>query len=753
MSEWKPSACILCELICGIEVQKGEGNIITKVKGDKNHPGSQGYICNKAGRLSHYQNGTDRILEPLRRKADGSFETISWDTAISEIAEKMQGVKDQYGGDKILYLSGGQGNHISGPYAASFRSTLGSIYKSNPIAQEKTGEMWVANQMFNSTGGVQRGDCENADVAIYLGKNPYHTHGFHQCRKKLQKLKKDENHKIVVVDPRRTESADIADMHLAVKNGTDAWMMAALVAIVIQEDWVDHAWMKKHTIGFEEVYPFFFNIPVAEYCKQCGIEEDQLRELARWIHEAESVAVWEDLGVQMNRNSTLISYLQRLLLTITGNFGKKGAQFIALPLVNIVSPNYRDDRRTPVTNSRIIGGLIPCNVVSEEILADHPDRMRAVWINGSNAVHSYAGSKNMAEALRATDITVVVDIAMTETAMEADYVLPAPTQYEKAEMSMFQFEFPHNVAQLRHPVFDAPETVLHEAEIYARLCEALGAIPQEIIVDLNQALAKGEQAFGDAFFKVVSENPGLVKMVPVILYRTLGQVLPEGLAAGAGYMPFCIELAMKNPEAVKAAGHKGEGIELGMNLFRALIDSPSGVMLTHEEWDASFKRLGHPDQKIHLHLPEMIPELESLAEGFKPLTSPDYPFVLSCGERRDYTANGIYRDPAWRKVDYDCALRMSPSDAETLGLESGQLVRISTRQGEAQTVVEVNDRMRPGHISLPNGGGLQNNLNTEKAVQKIGAATNDLTSVDNRDFFAGTPWHKYVPANVELISA
>jgi formate dehydrogenase len=295
--------------------------------------------------------------------------------------------------------------------------------------------------------------------------------------------------------------------------------------------------------------------------------------------------------------------------------------------------------------------------------------------------------------------------------------------------------------------------VLEEAEIYARLCEALDAVPQPVIDTLNNALAQGEQAFAEAFFKVMGENPGLTKMVPVILYRTLGNAMPERLAVAAGYMPLCLDLAMKNPEAVKAAGHKGEGIELGMNLFKALVNSPSGTVITHEAWDASYSRLGHTDKKIHLHLPEMIPELQSLAQGFTPLTSAEFPFVLSCGERRDYTANGIYRDPNWRKKDYDCALRMNPVDAESMGLVSGQRVRISTREGDAETVVEVNDRMQPGHISLPNGGGLKNNLNTAVTVEQVGAATNDLTSVTDRDFLAGTPWHKYVPAKVERISA
>jgi anaerobic selenocysteine-containing dehydrogenase len=169
-------------MMCGVEILPSEDNTIAKVKGNKNHPGSKGYVCNKAGRLAHYQNGKDRILEPLRRKADGSFETVSWDTAIAEISEKLLSIKEIYGGDKILYLTGGQGNHISGVYGSGFRAALGSIYRSSPIAQEKTGEIWVNNQMFRSTSaGAVRSDCENAEVAIYLGKNPWHTHGFHQC--------------------------------------------------------------------------------------------------------------------------------------------------------------------------------------------------------------------------------------------------------------------------------------------------------------------------------------------------------------------------------------------------------------------------------------------------------------------------------------------------------------------------------------------------------------------------------------------
>ena len=139
--EWKSSACILCSLNCGIEVQLGgeDGRHIVRTRGDKAHPSSQGYLCQKASGLDHYQNGKDRITQPLRRREDGSFEEIDWDTAITEVSQKLLAVKASYGGDKIFYYGGGgQGNHLPGGYSTSLRSTLGITWRSNALAQEKT---------------------------------------------------------------------------------------------------------------------------------------------------------------------------------------------------------------------------------------------------------------------------------------------------------------------------------------------------------------------------------------------------------------------------------------------------------------------------------------------------------------------------------------------------------------------------------------------------------------------------------------
>src|SRR6185369_8508669 len=334
-AEWHKTACILCSLNCGLEVQLGgaDGRHITKIKGDKDHPISQGYLCEKAQRLDFYQSAGDRLNAPLRRRADGTYETIDWDTAIREVAAKLAAIKARYGGDKILYYGGGgQGNHLGGSYGQATLAAVGNRYRSNALAQEKTGEFWVNGKMI---GAGTHGDFEHCEVAVFIGKNPWQSHGFARARACLREMEKDPRRSIVVIDPRRSETAEKADFHLAIKPGTDAWCLAALVAMLVQEDLVRREWMAEHTNGLDEVEPRFRAVDVAAYAAACGVDEDLLRRAARRIAGAESVSVYEDLGMQMSVHSTLGSWIQRLIWLLTGNFGRKGTNYAHLPFVSL----------------------------------------------------------------------------------------------------------------------------------------------------------------------------------------------------------------------------------------------------------------------------------------------------------------------------------------------------------------------------------------------------------------------------------
>ncbi|MCP4906161.1 MAG: molybdopterin-dependent oxidoreductase, partial [bacterium] len=177
----------------------------------------------KPASLDRYQNHADRITSPLRRREDGSFESIDWDTAIREISEKLAHIRDTHGGSKILYYGGGgQGNHLGGAYSGATRRALEMHYSSNALAQEKTGEFWVERQMFQAR---PEPDFEHAEVSVFVGKNPWQSHGFERARIVLKAIAKDPNRRVIVMDPRRTETAELADVFLQVKPGTDAFVL------------------------------------------------------------------------------------------------------------------------------------------------------------------------------------------------------------------------------------------------------------------------------------------------------------------------------------------------------------------------------------------------------------------------------------------------------------------------------------------------------------------------------------------------
>ena len=740
-TDWQPTACILCECNCGIVVQV-EDRKLARIRGDKAHPASQGYTCNKALRLDHYQNSHGRLTSPLRRRADGTYEEIDWDTAIVEIAERFKHIRDAYGGDKIFYYGGGgQGNHLGGSYSSAFLKVLGSRYRSSALAQEKTGEAWIDWQLY---GGHTRGEFEHAEVSVFVGKNPWMSQSFPRARVVLNEIAKDPARSMIVIDPVVTDTAKMSDFHLRVRPGTDAWCLAALAAVLVQENLCDEAFLAEHVHGVETVRDTLREVPVAEYAQRCGVDEELLRAAARRIGAAGSVAVFEDLGVQQAPNSTLCSYLNKLLWILTGNFAKKGGQHLHSSFAPLFRPGFE---RTPVTAAPIIGGLVPGNVVPEEILTDHPNRFRAMIVESSNPAHSLANSAACRAAFQALELLVVIDVAMTETARLAHYVLPAASQFEKPEATFFNFEFPRNALQLRRPLLQPLPGTLPEPEIWARLVRALDVVDDADLQPLREAARQGRESYTGAFFGAVAANPILGKLIPYVLYETLGPTLPDGLAGTAALWGLAQKAALAYPDAVRRAGHAD-----GNALFDAILDSPSGVTFTVHNYEDDFALMKKADHKIALEIPEMLDEIRALTGAPQRLTTPELPIVLSVGERRAYTANDIFRDPSWRKRDLDGALRVSVEDAQALGLADGCRVRVTTAAGRVEATVEITETMLPGHAALPNGFGLDYIDDQGRAVVP-GVAPNALTSTEWRDAYAGTPWHKHVPARIELCRA
>ena len=379
-------------------------------------------------------------------------------------------------------------------------SALGAKYRSNALAQEKTGEFWVDARLY---GGHTRGDFEHAEVALFVGKNPWMSHGMPRARPTLREIARDPDRALIVIDPRRTETAALADHHLALRPGTDAWCLAALCAVIVQEGLTDKGFLASRTTGADDVLAALGAVPVEEFAAHCGLDPVDVRAVARRIANSSSMSTFEDLGMQQAPHSTLSSYLNKLLFLLVGSFGKSGGMGIHSDLVPLTRAEPGDDPRTPVTGARVIAGLIPANVVAEEILTDHPARYRAMVIQSANPAHSVADSQSFRRALAELDVGRLHRRG-DDRDRAALRLRPAGGQpVREVGMHLVQLRVPAQHLPPPRPADGPAARDPAEAEIYVRLLDRLGALDG---VDLD-GLDRGRAARPRASSRSPSARP------------------------------------------------------------------------------------------------------------------------------------------------------------------------------------------------------------------------------------------------------
>ena len=444
MGQVERTACILCSRNCGLSVEIEDGRF-TRIRGDEHHPNSRGYLCQKAARLEHYQNHADRLRHPLKRLPNGEFERVSWDQALGEIAERLLAIRRQHGGKAFALAGGaGQGNHLGSAYARQMLPAMGSRFAYNSLGQEKTGDFWVNGRLFGHQTCHTTEDVEHADFVIFIGCNPFQSHGIPSARDVLRDLRKDPARTMVVIDPRRTETATQADIHLQLRPGTDAFLLAAMLAIIVREGLVDREFLAAHCTGFEEIERQLRQVPIADYVRHADVPLADVERVARGFATAQRACVRVDLGTQQTLHTTLNAYLEKLLWLVTGKFGREGTNNLHSFLMPILG--HTDERRqiegkplprTAHHGMHPIAGIFPPNILPDEILRAGENRLRAVIVDSCNPLLTWANTAAFEEAFRSLELLVVIDVAMTETARLAHYVLPAASQFEKWEATGF----------------------------------------------------------------------------------------------------------------------------------------------------------------------------------------------------------------------------------------------------------------------------------------------------------------------------
>lgn len=755
------TACNLCSRNCGITITTQDRHFV-KIRGDEKHPMTRGYICQKAARLEHYQNHEDRLTQPLKKTADGGFTPISWTQALSEISTKLIAQRDQYGPDAFAFVGGGgQGNHLGGIYAQQLRYAMGgSRFVYPALAQEKTMDFWVNGRLFGNQSIHCTEDVEHADYVLFIGCNPFQSHGIPNARHTLKAFQKDSTRTMVVIDPRRTETAKMADFHLQVKPGTDAYLLSAMLGFIVQAGLYNRAFIAKHCTGFKALKKQLLSIPVKEYAKRADIPLPQLKQVAKGFAQAARACIRVDLGLQHSPHSTLNTYLEKMLYMVTGNFGKRGGNNLHsafLPILGNTDERTREWKRTAYHKMIPISGMYPPNILPDEIELAGDKRIRTVWVDSCNPILTYADSQAYTRAFKTLDLLVVVDVAMTETARLADYILPAASQYEKWEATGFNMEFPKNFFHLRKPVLAPLAQTLPEPEIYTRLLEHMNVIPKHF-PGLTTIIRKTPQkarytATLSALAALLKLNKKWAPYAASILYKTLGPTLPDNSAAAAILLPLAQRYAKLHARAVKRVGITGNALRLGSELFDKILSHPEGTLISEHYFQDLWTFIKNPDRKIHLEIPEMLAELQHLNHDSHETTptashatDEHFPFILMAGERRSYNANQIYRNPAWRKTDKQGALRIHPQDAHALGIAQDDTVLCESKGGALEVIANIDDSVRPGMVTLPHGYGMQ-----YAGGAPNGPALNMLTQSDHCDPFTKTPYHKHVPVRLSKV--
>ena len=779
MTEWQTTSCVLCAQNCGLQV-KVENNRIVKVKGDKTNPRSQGYICRKGVNIANYQHHKERLTHPLKKTGKG-FVKISWNQAFSEIGEKLRTVVDAHGPKSFAFMGGGgQGCHFEAAFGTSLMKGLGSKYHYTALAQELTGYFWDTGRMFGRQNRFAIPDERHADMILGIGWNGMASHQMPQAPLVIKEFARNPDKLIAIIDPRRSETAREANIHIPLRPGTDALLARAMIAIILQEGWENQNFITQNTSGFDQIRRWFDDFDIQGALEVCEVNYDTIKDLCKELSRRKWCMHF-DLGVYMNRHSTLATYLYMLLSAVCGRYCVPGGNIIPGSVVPIGKHSYEHNPkiwRTQTTNFPEIIGMFPPNVMPEEILSDHPERLRAVVVSSSNPLRSYADTTAYERAFKKLDLLVTIEVAMTETAELSDYVLPSRSAYESYDGTFFTWNFPEIYFQMRHPVLEPAPDTKEAGQILSGIAHAAGVIP-EIPDYLYVAAQKNRQNYAMAFFSYIKSNPKAIKIMPLILEKTLGQIVGSGNLAAlwgiflsspssfrknsarAGHtIPSLLQSTLDPIKLAKVfsgiikyssiapIGLLTPQVAHAEKLYEAVLANPQGLWIGKMDANNNMDELRTEDMKINLYITEMedwiakiTPEDESRA-----LTpNSNFPFVLNAGRHTPQNANSLMRNPDWNKGRRACTLAMNPADAKTMDLFDGETVRIITEASSEEIELEVSDEIRKGQVLIPHGFGL-------KYQGKVyGVNVNRLTEAAHRDRLAATPLHRYVPCRVEKI--
>ncbi len=675
-------SCSLCEAMCGLEVHHADGEV-KLIRPNRNDVWSKGYICPKGTVLGHMYADPDRVRRPLVRGASGEFAEASWGAAFERCAELIGGVRDTDGVEAITaYLGNATGfNYSISRYAGMFLQLAGipTVYSSGTV------DTWSKNVccqlMYGHSWRIPVPDIDRTDFMVVQGANPSASQGsFMGCPDVPGSLDRvRERGKVVVIDPRRSETCAHADQWLPVRPGTDALLQLAVVNVLFDEGLVRLGHLAGRLKGVDEVRAIAAGFPPERVAGACGADAEAIRTLAREFAAAERAAWYARIGTCNQEFGTLASWLPDVICALTGNLDSVGGMMWAKPVAwSMLQQDWGfeggfDRWRSRVRDIPEVLGQFPMGCLAEEIDTPGDGQLKGLVVVGGNPVLSAPNSERLDNALPLLEAMISVDNALNETSRHAHVVLPGLAALEQHFYSEMLWGWAkRSAAKYAPPLFPPSDDRPDEWEILTRLgamCAGLG--------EVNVA------EFDDLYFSALAELAGVDPAVALEASPAPGPERLNDLAIRTG--PWGDRYG-ENPD--------------GLNLDR-LKDLPDGLDMGPMVPQVD-DIVVHPDGKIDL-APERV--TSDVARLEASLDRSDA--ALKLISRRHVRSNNSWMhnvEVLVRGKDR-CTLLMHPDDAADAGVADGELARVSSSSGAVEVAVEVSDQMYPGVVSLPHGWG------------------------------------------------
>ncbi|TGK93099.1 molybdopterin-dependent oxidoreductase [Leptospira levettii] len=710
-------SCNLCEAMCGLQIEVKNGTI-QNFKGDILDQFSRGHICPKGPELKSLYEDPDRIKFPIKRTNSG-WEKVSWVEALSDIAKQIVDLQTKYGNDVVAIYNGNPNVHNYGSmlYGQRFTSRIKTKNNFSATSVDQLPHQLLSYLMFGHQLLVPIPDIDRTTYFLILGGNPFASNGslmtVPDVKKRLKAIQ-DRGGKYVVIDPRKTETAEHANEHIFIKPGTDVFFLLSLLNVIFEKKRnKPNSLVNEEDLNSIQRLTNEFHPSVVS--KITGIPMDTIERIAMEFVNASSAVCYGRVGVSTQEFGALCQWLINVINIVTGNLDKEGGAMFTLPAVDLVgegstmrsSPGSFNTYQSRVRKLPEFNDELPVSALAEEILTDGEGQIRVLATSAGNPVLSTPNGSKLEKALSQLDLMISFDFYLNETTKHAHYILPPTSTLEHDHYDLiFNVFAVRNTSRYNQPLFQPEEGMLHDWEIFSDLTKRI------------ELVRSGKE-------------------LPSELIRT--KLTPASI----------IDHALKSgPYGSK---HNTE-IQMSLELLK---NSPHGIDLG--PLIKSFpERLYTKDKKIQLFptlLQNDIPRLKTKFNEHLNSGHSNFPYLL-IGRRHLRNNNSwMHNLPKLMTGKPRCTMMVHPDDASLLGISNHEEVIVESKVGKLRIPVEITDELMKGVVSIPHGfGHNRSGTNQKVATQFSGVSINDLTDDQSIDEFSGNAAFSGIQVKILKIS-